>query len=183
MMKKITVFAGSSSGHDPSLASMVKRIGAMIAARGLGIIYGGGRTGLMGAVADGAIDAGGYVHGVIPQFLETLEVAHPRVTKLTTTATMHERKTIMYENGDAFIGLPGGFGTIEEMMEALTWRQLSVHNKPIYLFNYNDYWQPLMTMLNHACECGFVQPQHLNLIHSLDEFDDLIDVLDTIKMA
>ena len=180
-MIKLCVFAGSSAGHDPLLVDIVKRIGAMVAARNIGIVYGGGRTGLMGAIADGAIEAQGYVHGIIPQFLENLEVAHQGITDLTITTTMHERKTIMYDEGDAFLVLPGGFGTMEEVMEIITWRQLKSHNKPIMLFNYEGYWDSLITMWHQASEAGFIRPPQLNLADSVDDLDGLADFLDPLK--
>ena len=180
-MTKLCIFAGSSSGHDPELVECVKRIGGMIAARDIGVVYGGGRTGLMGAVADGAIESGGYVHGIIPKFLETLEVAHEGISDLTVTTTMHERKTIMYEEGDAFLVLPGGYGTMEEVMEILTWRQLKSHNKPIMMFNYNGFWDGLISMWHHASESGFIRPLQLNLADSIDDIDGVGDFLDKLK--
>ena len=180
-MVNLCIFTGSASGHDPELADLIHRVGAMMAAREIGLVYGGGRTGLMGAIADGALSAGGYVHGIIPKFLETLEIGHTGCTTLTITKDMHERKTKMYDAADAFLALPGGFGTMEEVMEILTWRQLRSHNKPIYVFNYKGYWQPLITMWNEASEAGFVKPLHLNLVESLDDIDDIGDALDIIK--
>lgn len=179
-MIKLCVFAGSSAGHDPALIDVVKRIGAMAAARDIGIVYGGGRTGLMGAIADGSTEAQGYVHGIIPQFLETLEVAHQGITDLTITTTMHERKTIMYDEGDAFLVLPGGFGTMEEVMEIITWRQLKSHNKPIMMFNYEGYWDSLITMWHQASEAGFIRPQQLSLADSVEDLDGLADFLDQL---
>ena len=180
-MIKLCVFAGSSAGQDPLLVDLVKRIGAMAAARGIGIVYGGGRTGLMGALADGATDAQGYVHGIIPKFLENLEVAHQGVSDLTITTTMHERKTIMYDEGDAFLVLPGGFGTMEEVMEIITWRQLKSHNKPIMLFNYEGYWDSLISMWHQASEHGFIRPAQLNLADSIDDLDGIADFLDGLQ--
>ncbi|NDA07813.1 MAG: TIGR00730 family Rossman fold protein [Alphaproteobacteria bacterium] len=177
-MKTICVFAGSSKGNDPVYVEMADRIGAMIAARGLEIVYGGGRTGLMGAIADGATENDGQVHGIIPRFLDTLEIAHQGISKLTITETMHERKTIMYESSDAFLALPGGYGTMEEVLEIITWRQLKVHDKPICLFNPNGFWDHLMTMFHVSSEAGFIRPNQLNLVDSLDSMDALADHLD-----
>ena len=181
IMKKICIFAGSASGHDPALAQHVNHIGGMAAARNIGIVYGGGRTGLMGAVADGALAAGGYVHGIIPKFLENLEVGHTGCTALTITKDMHERKTMMYDEADAFLALPGGFGTMEEILEIITWRQLRSHNKPIYVFNYKGYWQSMINMWQEASAAGFIKPIHLNLVTSLEDSDDVGDMLDQIN--
>ena len=179
-MIKICIFAGSATGHDPSLKERVHQIGAMIAARGLGVVYGGGRTGLMGAIADGALSEGGYVHGVIPEFLESLEVGHTGCTVLTITEDMHERKTKMYEEADLFLALPGGYGTMEEVLEIITWRQLRSHNTPIYLYSHDGYWQSLINMWNEASEAGFIKPQQLALVESLDDIDQVADMLDEI---
>ncbi len=182
-MFKICVFAGSSPGHDPELVEITKRIGGMAAAREIGIVYGGGRTGLMGAVADGTMDAGGYVHGVIPKFLQTLEIAHSGISKLTITEDMHERKHMMYKISDAFLVLPGGFGTMEEAMEVITWRQLKTHNKPIFLFDYNEFWQGLLSMWHHSSEQGFIKPMQLGLADSLETLDEVADCFDRLKPA
>ncbi|XDZ66794.1 TIGR00730 family Rossman fold protein [Alphaproteobacteria bacterium LSUCC0684] len=179
-MKNICIFAGSSKGHDPAHVDHAWRIGAMIAARGLGMVYGGGRTGLMGAVADGATENGGQVHGIIPRFLDTLEIAHQGISKLTITETMHERKTIMYDASDAFLALPGGFGTMEEVLEIITWRQLKVHDKPICLFNADGFWDHLVTMFHLSSEAGFIRPHQLNLVASADSLDALADHLDLL---
>lgn len=182
-MFKVCIFAGSSPGHDPELVEIVKRIGGMAAARQIGIVYGGGRTGLMGAIADGTLDAGGYVHGVIPTFLETLEIAHQGVSKLTTTEDMHQRKQIMYDDSDAFLVLPGGFGTMEEVMEVITWRQLKTHNKPIFMFDHNGFWQQLMSMWHHSSEQGFIKPAQLGLVDSLENLDDVADCFDALTKS
>lgn len=176
----ICVFAGASRGHDAQLHDIVTKIGGMIAARQIGLVYGGGRTGLMRTIADGVLHAGGYVHGVIPHFLANLEVAHRQINKLTTTETMHERKDIMFECSDAFLVLPGGFGTMEEALEIITWRQLKVHNKPILLFNHTGFWDSLITMWADASTAGFINPHQLKLVHSLQDIDAVADALDQI---
>ena len=177
-MKKICVFAGSSSGADPGHMELARQLGAMAAARGVGVVYGGGRIGLMGALADGATAEGGHVHGVIPQFLETLEIAHQGVTKLTVTETMQQRKTTMYEDSDAFIALPGGYGTMEELLEIITHRQLKLHNKPILIFNSNGYWENLVAAFRSASGEGFIRPPHLELFQVVDSLDELGDFMD-----
>lgn len=182
-MKKICVFGGSSPGNDPAFKDQAQRIGAMAAARGLGIVFGGGRIGMMGAVSDAAFEGQGYVHGVIPEFLQTLEIASSSVSRLTVTQTMHERKTIMYAESDAFIALPGGFGTMEEILEIITWRQLKMHDKPIMLFNPDGFWDSLITMFHHASEQGFLRPQHLNLLDTIESLDDIADFLDQVAQG
>ena len=177
-MKKLCIFGGSSAGHDPAAVDQAKRIGGMAAARGFGIVFGGGRIGMMGAVSDSACEAGGFVHGVIPEFLKNLEVASDSVTRLTVTQTMHERKTIMYAESDAFIALPGGFGTMEEILEIITWRQLRMHDKPIILFNPDGFWDPLITMFHQSSEKGFIRAQHLNLLDTAETADEIADFLD-----
>lgn len=181
MMKKICVFGGSAAGHDPALKDQAERIGAMAAARNVGIVFGGGHIGMMGAVSASAHKAGGYVHGVIPEFLKNLEVASSDLSKLTITEDMHERKTLMYADSDAFLALPGGFGTMEEIMEIITWRQLRLHNKPIMLFNYNGFWDSLVTMFHQASEQGFIRAQHLNLVDTLENLDEVADFIDTLS--
>lgn len=174
----ICVFSGSSPSTSSDLLAMAERIGAMIAARRMGMIYGGGSTGMMGASASGAMSHGGKVHGIIPRFLQNLEVANEEISQLTITENMHQRKQMMYEQADAFIVLPGGFGTMEEMIEVLTWCQLKVLNKPIYIFNPDSYWDHMLAMFNHAASSGFIRPQHLSLIQPLETLNDVADALD-----
>jgi len=143
----ICVFSGSSASTPPDLMVMAEQIGTMIATRGFGMVYGGGSTGMMGASARGAVSHGGRVHGIIPRFLQNLEVANHDISQLTITENMHQRKQMMYTESDAFIVLPGGFGTMEEMLEVLTWCQLKVINKPIYLFNPNELWNDMLAVI------------------------------------
>lgn len=179
-MKKIGVFAGSSAGIEPEYAGLARRIGGMVAARGLGVVYGGGRIGLMGAVADGATAEGGFVHGIIPRFLETLEVGHQGISELTITETMQQRKSLMYQESDAFLALPGGFGTMEELLEIITQRQLKLHNKPIAVFNQGGFWDQILAMFGHASERGFIRPPHLGLVDSINSIDAIGDFLDQL---
>ena len=155
----------------------------MIASRGFGMVYGGGSTGMMGASARGAVNHGGKVHGIIPKFLQNLEVANHDISQLTITENMHQRKQMMYSESQAFIVLPGGFGTMEEMLEVLTWCQLKVINKPIYLFNPNGFWNDMLAMFHNAAEHGFIRANHLSLVHHLDSVDDVADVLDKLLLA
>ncbi|MDA0308551.1 MAG: TIGR00730 family Rossman fold protein [Proteobacteria bacterium] len=176
----ICVFSGSSASTPPDLMVMAEQIGTMIATRGFGMVYGGGSTGMMGASARGAVSHGGRVHGIIPRFLQNLEVANHDISQLTITENMHQRKQMMYTESDAFIVLPGGFGTMEEMLEVLTWCQLKVINKPIYLFNPNGFWNDMLAMFQHAAQHGFIRANHITLVHHLDTVDDVADVLDKL---
>jgi uncharacterized protein (TIGR00730 family) len=179
----ICVFSGSSASSPPELLVMAEQIGAMIATRGFGMVYGGGSSGMMGASAKGAIAHGGSVHGIIPRFLQNLEITNHDISQLTITENMHQRKQMMYTESDAFIVLPGGFGTMEEMLEVLTWCQLKVINKPVYLFNPNGFWNNLLAMFNHASDQGFIRSNHMALVHHLDTVDDIADVLDQLLLA
>ena len=176
----ICVFSGSSSATSPELLHMAERIGAMIAARQMGMIYGGGSTGMMGASASGAMSHGGTVHGIIPRFLQNLEIANEEISQLTITENMHQRKQMMYEEADAFIVLPGGFGTMEEMIEVLTWCQLKVINKSIFIFNPDGYWDHMLAMFDHAAKTGFILHQHTSLVQPLSSLTDIADALDQL---
>ena len=145
------------AGGSPAYAEAARAFGAAAAARGLGVVYGGGRVGLMGAVADGALAAGGEVIGVIPQELVDRELAHGGLTELHVVGSLHERKALMAELADAFVALPGGFGTLDELLEQLTWSQLGLHAKPIGLLDVEEYWRPLIALARHATEEGFVR--------------------------
>lgn len=176
----ICVFSGSSAATSPELLAMAERVGAMIAARHMGMIYGGGSTGMMGASASGAMSHGGTVHGIIPRFLQNLEVVNEDISRLTVTENMHQRKQMMYEEADAFIVLPGGFGTMEEMIEVLTWCQLKVINKPIFIFNPDGYWDHMLAMFDNAATTGFIRPQHTSLVQALTSLNDIADALDQL---
>ena len=172
-MKKICVFAGASAGHNPSYADAALDLGAMIASYGLGLVYGGGRSGLMGRVADGTIDGGGTVIGIIPKFLDRVEIGHAGVTKLHVIDTMHQRKEMMYAESDAFIVLPGGLGTLDETMEITTWRQLDLHKKPVIILNIDGYWDPLLAMLGSVVAEGFMHNGHLQHFQTVASVEGL----------
>jgi hypothetical protein len=163
-MKRVCVFCGSSSGTDPAFLNAARELGALLAQRGLGLVYGGGNIGLMGALADATLAAGGEVIGVIPEQLVQRELAHRGCTELRIVGTMHERKAVMADLADAFIALPGGFGTLDEFCEILTWAQLGFHRKPCGLLNVVGFWDAFVAQLNHAVEQGFVRQAHLNLM-------------------
>jgi len=155
-MKSIIVFCGSSEGYNEVYMEAATQLGELLASRGIRVIYGGAKVGLMGAVADGALQAGGEVTGVIPEFLSAKEVLHEGLTELITTKTMHERKLKMYELGDAIITLPGGWGTMDETFEMLTWGQLGLHAKPVGLLNVNGYYDALKALSDSMVQEGFL---------------------------
>jgi uncharacterized protein (TIGR00730 family) len=173
-MRRICVFCGSSPGNDPAFAELARSVGEGLARRGIGVVYGGGRVGLMGVVADSALDAGGEVVGVIPQAMVDREMAHRGVTELRIVRTLHERKAVMAEYSDAFIALPGGLGTLEELAEVVSWAQLGLHAKPIGLLGVGNYWSDLLRWLDHAVETGFVAPANRGLVLEADDLDALL---------
>ena len=163
-MKRLCVFCGSSAGARAEYAQGARSLAVAMADRRLGLVYGGGNVGIMGILADAMLDAGGEVVGVIPQSLVAREVAHRGLTELRVVDTMHQRKALMSELSDGFIALPGGFGTLEEFFEILTWSQLGIQNKPSGLLNIAGYYDGLLTMLDHAVAERFVRPAHRELI-------------------
>ena len=173
-MRRICVFCGSSPGNDPAYAALAHSVGEGLARRGIGVVYGGGRVGLMGVVADSALDAGGEVIGVIPQDMVDRELAHRGATELRIVGTLHERKAVMAELSDAFIALPGGLGTLEELAEVISWAQLGLHAKPIGLLGVGGYWADLLRWLDGAVAAGFVAPANRRLILEAASFDELL---------
>ena len=159
-MKAVCVYCGSSPGSDPAFVAAARGVGRELAAAGRTLIYGGGRIGMMGAVADAALAAGGRVVGVIPQALVDREVAHPGLTELRVVRSMHERKALMAELADGFLALPGGLGTLEELFEAWTWGQLGLHAKPYALLNVGGLFDRLLEFLDQLVEQRLVQPEH-----------------------
>ena len=159
-MKRICVFCGSNSGRSSRYAESAAALGAALAARGLGLVYGGSRVGLMGTLADAALAAGGDVIGVIPQSLTSREAAHQGVTDLRIVRSMHARKALMADLSDGFIALPGGNGTLDELFEMLTWAQLGEHSKPCGLLNIDGYYASLLAFLDHAVDEQFLKPEH-----------------------
>jgi len=174
-MKRICVFCGSSSGNRPEYAAAAREMGRALADRKIGLVYGGGGVGLMGAVADACLAAGGEVIGVIPRGLATKELAHAGLTDLRVVETMHDRKALMAELADAFIALPGGFGTFEEFFEVLTWSQLGIHRKPCAFLNVAGYFDPLVTLFDHSVTEGFVYAEHRGLLLHAAETNTLLD--------
>jgi len=180
-VRRVCVFCGASSGRVPAYADAARSFGAALAARGLGLVYGGGRVGLMGAVADAVLAAGGEVTGVIPQELVDRELAHGGVTELRVVGSLHERKALMADLSDAFVALPGGFGTLDELMEQLTWSQLGLHAKPVALFDVEDYWRPLIALARHATEEGFVRESDLGAITVGTDAAGILDRLERME--
>lgn len=168
-MRRICVFCGSSAGARPAYARSARALGELLASRGIDVVYGGGAVGLMGELADAALVAGGKVIGVIPDALVAMEVAHDRLTELHVVRSMHERKALMAELSDAFVALPGGLGTLEELFEVLTWAQLGLHPKPCGLVDVEGFYAPLLACLDHAVVEGFVRPENRALV--LDDVD------------
>ena len=165
----VCVFCGSSTGSRPAYADAARRVGSTLAQRGLGLVYGGGRVGLMGVMADAALAAGGRVIGVIPEPLATKELAHTGLTELRVVGTMHERKALMAGLSAGFLALPGGVGTFEEFFEILTWAVLGLHCKPVGLLNVEGYYDPLRALLDHAVAERFVRPEHRALVTVSDQ--------------
>jgi uncharacterized protein (TIGR00730 family) len=154
---RICVFCGSSDGTNPAYLQTAREVGTLLAQRGIGLVYGGGRTGCMGAIADAALAAGGEVIGIIPHMLAGREIAHEGLTELHLVDSMHERKALMAEKADAFLTLPGGFGTLEEIFEIVTWRQLGYHSKRYAIVNVDGYFDPLLAFCDRATSEGFVR--------------------------
>ncbi len=180
-MARICVFCGSDLGARPEFAAAAREMGRELVRRGLGLVYGGGRVGLMGVIADTVLEAGGSVVGVIPEALSAKELAHEGLTELRVVASMHERKALMAELSDAFVAIPGGLGTLEEFCEVLTWAQLGIHAKPCGLLNVEGYYDPLLALFDHAVAERFVRPEHRALVLASDESTLLLDAMATCR--
>ncbi len=176
-MNSICVFCGSSFGNDPAYKEAARSLSATLAARGITLVYGGGNVGLMGAVADAALEAGGEAVGVIPKALVDREIAHENLTKLHVVGSMHERKALMSELSDGFIALPGGNGTLEEFFEVLTWAQLGEHQKPCGLLDVAGYYDPLLAVFDHMVEKGFLAERHRSIVQVKSTPEDMLDAL------
>jgi uncharacterized protein (TIGR00730 family) len=180
VLKSLCVYCGSSLGRDPHYRAAAAQVGGELARRGLTLVYGAGRTGMMGTVADAALAGGATVVGVIPQGLVDLELAHTALPDLRVVDSMHERKALMASLADAFLALPGGVGTLEELAEILTWKQLELHRKPVGLYNHQGYYNALVAFLDHAVGQGFLQPTDRQLL-LVD--DDPLRLLDRLAAA
>jgi len=182
-MRRLAVYCGSSMGADPAFAETAQALGEEMARRGIGLVYGGGRLGLMGVVADAVLANGGEAYGVIPQALIDLEVAHTGLTELHVVTTMHERKAKMTELTDAFVALPGGIGTFDELFEAWTWNALGYHAKPFALLNVNGFWDGMISFLDHTTRSGFMSEARRAQLLVADGIGEAIDLLDTALAA
>jgi uncharacterized protein (TIGR00730 family) len=171
--KSICIFCGSAAGSDPIVVDQGFKLGQYIASKNIRLIYGGAKIGVMGAVASGVLDKGGEVIGIIPEFLCSKEVAHDQLTELIVVENMHQRKRLMHEMSDGFIALPGGFGTMEELFEILTWAQLSLHQKPIGILNTNGYYDLLIKFISTMHKKKFLRDGHKDLLIVSDSFEDL----------
>lgn len=180
-MKRLAVYCGSATPADPIHVETARTVGRTLATRGIGVVYGGGRLGLMGAVADAAIEAGGEVIGVIPEALVDAEVAHRGCTELRVVKTMHERKALFTDLSDGFLTLPGGVGTMDELWEAVSWAQLGYHQKPVGLLNVAGYFDHLLAFNRHMIETGFIRPAHAGIIVHRDALEPLLDALDAYQ--
>jgi uncharacterized protein (TIGR00730 family) len=180
-LKSICVYCGSSAGADPVYADAAREVGQLLAESGLRMVYGGGRVGLMGLVADAALTAGGTVIGVIPQALADKEIAHANLTEMIVVSSMHERKAKMAELSDGFLALPGGFGTWEEFCEMVTWGQLGMHPKPCGLLNAAGFYDPLLLFFDHAAASGFVRPEHRAMALSGSDPHDVLAQMQTYQ--
>ena len=177
-MKRLAVYCGASIGSDPVFADSARALGEEMARRGIALVYGGGMLGLMGVVADAVLDGGGEVDGVIPQALIDVEVAHRGLTELYAVANMHERKAKMTELTDAFVAIPGGIGTLDELFEAWTWNALGYHSKPFALLNVQGFWDSMITFLDHVTASGFMSPARRAQLIVAHDIGETIDKLD-----
>lgn len=176
-IQSVCLYCGSSVGNRPVYRETAETLGRTLAEAGITLVYGGGSIGLMGAAAQAALEAGGKVTGIIPRFLDELEVAMTGLTDLVITETMHARKERMAELSDGFVVLPGGLGTLDETFEILTWRQLQLHDKPVVLMNVAGYWDMFVHLLEHQVAEGFVKPQHLEMFQVVDTVAGLLPAL------
>ena len=180
-MRSICVYCGSANLARKEYFSVAREMGRTLARHGLTLVYGGGKTGLMGAVADGTLEAGGEVTGVIVESMNTPELAHTRLTRLEVTATIHQRKARMYALAEGYIALPGGYGTLDELFETLTWAQIGEHSKPVGLLNVRGYYDALLTMLDRAVEEKFLFPEHRGLLLTSPDPEELLKAMEAFE--
>jgi uncharacterized protein (TIGR00730 family) len=181
-LSAVAVYCASNRGVHPADAEVAALTGRTLAERGIRLVYGGGHVGLMGVLADAALAAGGEVHGVITEALHEREVAHTGLTRLDLVDTMHERKAVMADAADAFVMLPGGFGTLDEFFEVLTWTQLRIHDKPCGILDVDGFWDPLVAQLDRAVERGLVRPSHREIVVVDDDIERLLERLAAVDL-
>ncbi|MDH4454496.1 MAG: TIGR00730 family Rossman fold protein [Verrucomicrobiota bacterium] len=180
-LRRICVYCGSNAGNDPAHRAAAHDLGAFLAHSGIGLVYGGGNVGLMGAVADGALSQNGEVIGVIPKSLMEKELGHGGVTELHVVTSMHERKQMMVDLSDGFIALPGGFGTLDELFETLTWLQLSFHDKPVGLLNVGGFFDGLIEFIDHMSRSGFLKPEHARCVLVENDPNQLLAAMESFR--
>ena len=176
----LCVFCGARFGTDPAASDVARGLGRLLAERGITLVYGGGGVGLMGLVANAALDGGGKVIGVIPRFLLQREAGHPDLHETVVVETMHQRKLQMFERSDAFVVLPGGIGTLEELFEVLSWRTLGLHSKPIVIVDQGAYWEPLAALLRSVVERGFAEPTHLDHVAFVRDLSEILPAIEAM---
>ena len=182
-LKRLAVYCGSATGNRPLFADCARSTAEAMTASGVDLVYGGGRLGLMGLIADAVLERGGKVYGVIPSALVNLEVAHSGVTELHTVETMHERKAQMTDLADAFLALPGGIGTLDELFEAWSWNALGYHKKPLCLLNVDGFWDGLITFIDHAADSGFLSDRRREQLLVANSPDEALELLDEAAAA
>lgn len=180
-MNKVAIFCGSSYGNEKIFKEYVSKLGHTLASRGIGVVYGGAKVGLMGIIADSVLNAGGEVIGVIPKFLQGKEIAHDKLTDLIIVDTMHQRKSKMDELSDGVIALPGGFGTMEEFFEILTWGQLGLHKKPMGLLNIDGFFDPLLQFIQNMVDKGFLKRINQEMVLVSSDVDQLLDRMENYQ--
>ncbi len=180
-MKNVCVFCGANAGRNPIYAETTRQLAAKLAQRGDRIVYGGGCVGLMGVLADEMLRCGGYVVGVVPKFLKDHEVAHEGIQELLVTESMHERKAIMADRSDVVVALPGGFGSLDELFEILTWKQLHLHQKPVILLNTLGFYDHLLQLLNHMVTEGFLKSHNMGLLQVASSIEQLLEIVDSYE--
>jgi len=178
-IKSLCVYCGSSGNVDQDFRDAAKDMGVAMAKAGIQLVYGGGHVGLMGIIADGVMNAGGEGIGIIPEHISSKEVQHKGLTELHVVDTMHTRKQMMVDKSDAFLILPGGIGTLDELCEIMTWRQLGIHDKPIIIANIKGYWTPFLNMVDHIIEQGFMRAGDNKLVHVVTSLNDVIPALES----
>lgn len=176
LLKNICVYCGSSHGRNPDYTEAARQLGKAMAGAEIGLVYGGGSIGLMGEIARTVLDNGGYVTGIIPEFLSNREIMLTDVQELIITHSMHERKQVMFERSDAFVALPGGIGTLEELVEQLTWSQLGQHTKPVILADVNNFWSPFLTLIDHMRREAFIQSEYEVHLTAVKDVKDVVPV-------
>ncbi len=176
-MQSLCIFCGAAHGASPTYTEAAAQFGRVLAKRRIEMVWGGGQVGLMGVVADAVLADGGGVYGIIPDFMAKKELAHPKAQTMVVVDSMHERKALMAEKAEGFVALPGGFGTLDELFEIITWAQLHIHHKPIGLLNISGFFDPLLAMMHHLAKQKFVLPEHVDMLHVHSAPEALLDAM------